>query len=227
MRKTLQLTFNITDEHYKMIAYNGMTTGRTRSKILQIMLNEGVKLTFVENMYLQNPEENEMGIDACKKLQLLNIIPEITTDHKLVYGVQELQQVEEMTDIINAKLAKGKTRICASFEPGLLKYLTLFKNYYQCTAEHLIAKLIMNGLALTFFSDNPDHYSEQDLKQFAEIRQYIVHFDPHNHNASLAKSIPNTHTNFNKFNKSPADCPRQQGMLKPTIQTITKGGKVL
>lgn len=210
MRDTVPVNFNMIDEHYKMIGYNAAVTQNSKSKIVRILAGTGAKLVVVENHY--NRKKNTSGRLACEKLQLLSITPEITPDNELVYGIQEVQRVEDMDGVINAKIKAGKHKVCVRLDFGFARYISWFQKYYDCTLDHVMTRLIQHGMALTLCSDSSKDYSEQDLKEFEKIKRYTVTYDLDGKDILLTEPAPNTQVDFNQFKKIPAGIQSSRSM---------------
>ena len=213
---TVPVTFNMINEQYEAIGYSAKFTTRNKSEIVQILTNLGAKLVVVENHFIRN--KNTSGRLACDKLQLLNITPELT-DKGIGYTVQEVQRSEDMEQVIKAKLKAGKYKVCIRLDFAFARYLNWFKQYYDCSLDHVMALLIQHGLAMTMCSDNSRDYSEQDLREFEKIKRYIVSYDPDGKGILLTEPKPYTEMDFSKFKKIPVSLMSLQGMVKTHTKT--------
>ena len=126
MYDTVPVTFGLMDEHYKMIGYNAAVTQKSKSKIVRILTGMGGKLVVVENHYIRKGDN--IGRLACEKLQLNSITPVITPDNQLGYEMQEMQRVEDVEDVINAKLKAGRHKVCIMLDYEFARYLSWFQN---------------------------------------------------------------------------------------------------
>ena len=198
---TVPVTFNMINEQYEAIGYSAKFTTRNKSEIVQILTNLGAKLVVVENHFIRN--KNTSGRLACDKLQLLNITPELT-DNGVVYAIREVRRSEDMDGVIKAKLKAGKHRVCIRLDYAFARYLSWFQEYYNCSLDHIMALLIQHGMALTMCSDSTRDYSEQDLREFSRIKNYMVKYDPDGKGVMLTEPGPYTQMDFNNFKKVPA-----------------------
>ena len=55
-----------------------------------------------------------------------------------------------------------------------------------------MALLIQHGMAMIMCSDSPRDYSEQDLKEFEKIKNYMVTYDPDGKGILLTEPKPYT-----------------------------------
>ena len=220
MPATVPVTFNMLKEHFEMISFNAAASKKAKSDIVRILTETGAKLVVVENHYVRNGKTS--GRAACDTLQRLNITPELT-DKGIGYTVQDVQRSEDMEQVIKAKLKAGKYRVCMRLDYGFARYINWFRQYYNCSLDHVMALLIQHGMAMTMCSDSPRDYSEQDLREFEKIKNYMVTYDPDGKGIMLTEPRPYTQIELNNFKKSPAGVPSQQGNTKTQTQQSRKG----
>ena len=202
MANVVPVTFNMLREQFQMISYNATITTQNKSEIVRILAGLGGRLVVIENHYIRQKQTS--GLQTLDTLQRYNITPEITADHKLLYGRQEVKRVEDMDQIINAKLKAGKIKVCISLDYGFARYINWFRQYYNCSLDHVMARLIQHGMALTLCTSSHKDWSPQDLKEFEKIDTYTVTYDPDGKGILLTKPEPISQMDFSNFKKIPA-----------------------
>ena len=166
------ITFDISGDFYKVVEYNTTLTGHHKSHIVETIAKHGAQMLFAENLYVK--ENNMLGLEACKKLKMINTTTRLTTEDP-VYDVEE---VDNINDVISNKLKKSKKKISVLFEPGFKKFVLWYADHYHYSTSHTIMLLLQYGMALIYCTDRVDDYSEPDRKYFEDIKNHVVHYDP-------------------------------------------------